>query len=72
MTQQRVFSPSFAATYRGVVYADERSFPKGFVGPNTMGEFFKPVSAVYDTETDRTRVEFDIYRPSLAELGGAS
>jgi hypothetical protein len=56
------FSKEFAATYPGVVYADGRSFPLGWVGPNLMGERFVPRQAVYDTETNKTRVVFDLMR----------
>jgi hypothetical protein len=63
------FSREFALTYPGVVYADERSFPRGWVGPNVMGERFVPRQAIYDTETDKTRVTFDVLR--LRPVGAA-
>lgn len=56
------FETEFACSYPGVVYTDERSFPNGWVGPNVLGERFKPVKAVYDTETQRTRVVFELLR----------
>lgn len=56
------FSREFALTYPGVVYADSRSFPTGWVGPNLMGERFVPRQATYDTATNRTRVVFDLLR----------
>lgn len=56
------FETEFACSYPGVVYADERSFPQGWVGPNVHGERFKPRTATYDTETGKTRVVFDLYR----------
>jgi hypothetical protein len=61
------FSKEFALTYPGVVYADSRSFPMGWVGPNLMGERFVPRQAIYDTDTNTTRVVFDLLR-----LRGAS
>lgn len=54
------FSREFAATYPGVVYADARSFPTMVVGPNRMGETFTPKHAVYDTESETTRVTFGV------------
>jgi hypothetical protein len=56
------FETEFACSYPGVVYADERSFPQGWVGPNVLGERFVPKTAVYDTETGKTRVVFDLMR----------
>jgi hypothetical protein len=56
------FETEFACSYPGIVYTDERSFPKGWVGPNVHGERFKPVKAVYDTEAQMTRVVFELFR----------
>jgi hypothetical protein len=40
------------------------------MGPNHMGELMWPVSAVYDAETDRTRVGFSLVPPP--QNGGAA
>lgn len=37
-----------------------------FYGPNAMGERLYPVSAVYDEETDLTRVGFTFIAPGAA------
>jgi hypothetical protein len=66
------FAKEFAATYPGVVYADARSFPTMIVGPNTMGEKFTPKHAVYDTETDTTRVTFDVVPYGPLPVDGAA
>lgn len=57
-----IFKREFACSYPGVVHADERSFPEGWVGPNVFGERFVPETATYDTETGTTRVVFQLYR----------
>lgn len=43
------------AHYRG----DVTNFPPDmYVGADTAGAFYRPVSATYDAETDRTTVQF--------------
>lgn len=60
---QRVFTRTFAATYS----ADVRHMAGDGVlyGPNTFGERFRAVSADYDPKTGKTRVEFELARPTV-------
>lgn len=48
-------------TYPGDV---ERAVVGQFVGPSLDRRIFVATYAEFDPETDRTRVEFDEYRPS--------
>ena len=57
MTTPTIFVKSFTATYPGDRSQLDTSV---LVGPNTMGEWFRPVKAVYDAVSDSTRVWFDL------------
>lgn len=42
---------------------DRRNFdPDYLVGPNGHGEYYRPVSAEYDAESDRTTIEYELVK----------
>lgn len=66
----RFYAKEFAANYSG----DRREAVGQVMGPNTMGEYFKAVSATYDEVANRTRLVFDLVprtpraqRPKVAQ-----
>lgn len=62
---QAVFEKEFVANYPGDVsgIVDRREL----LGPNLLGEYFVAMSAEYDAETDKTRVEFRLIPASGME-----
>lgn len=52
----RFYAKEFAANYSG----DRREAVGQVMGPNTMGEYFKAVSATFDEVANRTRLVFDL------------
>ena len=57
------------ATYRGAAYAGIcRDITEGRpMGPNYMGELMWPVEAVYEPDSDTTRVGFSLMAPEGSE-----
>jgi len=45
---------------RWLNYNGDRRGMRNVVGPDTVGDYLRPIEAEYDAETDRTRVGFVI------------
>jgi hypothetical protein len=67
---QRVFTRTFTATYP----ADVRHMVGDGVlyGPNTMGERFYATAADFDEAIGKTRVRFELARPTVQPVGAGS